>query len=568
MQKFYFSIKSVNVADYLNKAIIENIILRKKPFCFDSDNVCIGVALSESEKDSLKSLENDFFLYESPLPLSRTGAIIFENKEQLEQTIGTIELQTAFVLRDMCAVKTLEKFHNLDIKARESNMDKLKEFDRYLGAMAFLRYKANGDENLPCVFEYLDYFLGKSQMPFREFEKIKPFLEGKMLIDDVRHYADENNLKYKADLLGMPLKQDDELMDILAQISYYCGDEASKKLSDLLQVEPYRLPSENKFYFALGYFVGYSNFAKQELNKKIKFEFNKFDLRIIENIYSFVWTQNPKTQNLNKEIIDFIKDSSRVFSEHPNNLSIYLHDKISDSQSKYKEQLEKLSNEINAKIDSNHLHLQEKNKELDLKIDSNHLQLQGEINDLQSKAEKLQIENENLKKEIDLNHLHLQEQNKELDSKIDSKYLQLQNENKALKETLKLENETLKIEFTEKTENLKKELDSKHSQSQSEINNLQEKNKELDSKIDSNNLQLLDKISKLQVENTNLKKELDSNYLQLQNDIKLKSILKRAFKDLIESIKRAFKNLIKYTKRAFKNSIESIKKAIKKLKND
>lgn len=487
MQKFYFSIKSVNVADYLNKAIIENIVLRKKQFCFDSDNVCIGVVLSESEKDSLKSLENDFFLYESPLPLSRTVAIIFENKEQLEQTIGTIELTTAFVLRDMCAVLTLEKIHNLDIKAHKSNVDKLNKFDRYLGAMAFLRYKANGDENLPCVFEYLDYFLGKSQMPFKEFEKIKPFLEGKMLIDDVRRYADENNLKYKADLLGTPLKQDDELMDILAQISYYCGDEASKNIRDLLQVKPYKLPNENKFYFALGYFVGYSNFAKQELNKKIKFEFNKFDLTIIEIIYSFVWAQN-----LNKEIDDFIKDS-RIFSEHPNNLSIYLHDKISNSQSEYKEQLEKLSNEINSKIDSNHLQSQEDisklqventnfKKELDSKIDSNHLQLQGNINDLQEK-------------------------NKNLEAKIDSNYSQLQNENKALK-----------VEIIK----LNKQIDSNHLQ-------LQNKNKELDSKIDSDNSQLLDKISKL--------------HIQLQNDIKLKSILKRAFKDLIESIKKVIKKL-------------------------
>ena len=174
MQKFYFSIHSVSLADFLNSAIIENVVLREKRFAFNGDDVCLEFVIGESEKDNLKPLKNGLFLYESVLPLSRLRMIIFENKEQLEQTIGTIELQTAFVLRDMCVVLTLEKFCNLDIKTRESNVDKLNKFDRYLGAMAFLRYKVSGDKFLSCVFEYLDYFLGKSQMPFKEFEKIKP----------------------------------------------------------------------------------------------------------------------------------------------------------------------------------------------------------------------------------------------------------------------------------------------------------------------------------------------------------------------------------------------------------
>ncbi|MGX2982114.1 hypothetical protein [Helicobacter sp. 23-1045] len=409
MQKFYFSIHSVNLADFLNSAIIENVVLREKRFAFNGDDVCLELVISESEKDNLKSLENGFFLYESALPLSRLRMIIFENKEQLEQTIGTIELTTAFVLRDMCVVLPLEKIHNLDIKTRESNADKLKEFDRYLGAMAFLRYNASGDKFLSCVFEYLDYFLRKSQMPFNEFEKIKPFLEGKMLIDDVRRYAVENGLTYKEKQLGKQFKQDDEILNILAQIALYAGDESPKRVVDMLGIEPYKLPSENKFYFALGYFVGYSRFANKERNKKIKFEFNKFDLTIIEIIYSFVWAHN-----LNKEIDDFIKDS-RVFSGHFASLLFnkgnverqILLELYNNAVSYTIEQTNLLNKKLLLKIDSlqNKLQeqikeLQEQNEKLLLKINSSQNELQKQIKELQEQNKNLILENENLKKDI------------------------------------------------------------------------------------------------------------------------------------------------------------------------
>lgn len=317
MQKFYLSIDSINLVDCINRAIFTNIILRKNRFVFNGENVCLEIVLSDAEVKELQSIDNDLFLCQFALPISRIRMIIFDSAEQLQQTISTAEVKTIFILRNICVpIRNFEKFDKPNIEM-SINIDenKLVEFDRYLGAMAFLRYKAIGDEILPCVFEYLDYFLHKKdKLPFDDFDKIKTLLESNLTEEIICNYANSNGLKYKKKMPNKSFKQDNESLNILAQIWHYCSSEASKNLSDLLQIDSYKLPNEREFYFALGYFVGYNKFETMSMNKKIKFEFNKFDLKIVEVVFSFVFLQQ-----LNEEIIDFI-DSSRAFTDHFANL--------------------------------------------------------------------------------------------------------------------------------------------------------------------------------------------------------------------------------------------------------
>ena len=95
MNKYYFSLKSVELSDYLNKAIFSDPILRKEPFFFESDNLCIGLVLSSDEKERLENLENDNFIYKGALPMSRLIGMYFDSKDQLETTINNIEIREA-----------------------------------------------------------------------------------------------------------------------------------------------------------------------------------------------------------------------------------------------------------------------------------------------------------------------------------------------------------------------------------------------------------------------------------------------------------------------------------------
>lgn len=398
MKKFYFSTSSTALTDYLNDALIKDVILRERQFMFKGENVCLEIILSDDEKDKLEKVKNDFYVCNFALPMSRIRMIIFDSNEQLEQTINTANVSTIFILKDMCVVLKLEQFNkpNLavinNIKAEDSA-----RFDRYLGAIAFLRYKTRGDEIVSEIFRYLDYFLGKNkEMPFKNFDKIKNILEGQLVENDIKKYASENGLIYKQKEVNKDFKQSDELLNILAQIWYYCSDEASKNISDLLQVKPYKLPAEKDFYFALGYFMGYAKFANSEMGKKIKFEFNKFDLKIIEIIFCFVFSQN-----LNKEIIDYI-DKSRILNEHFCNLMLDSSDgerqilinlyNLAISYSKQQDEI--LRNEISK--------LQDENKNLSNKVEDLQNKLQRESNILNEKNTKLEkeLEKENKASEI------------------------------------------------------------------------------------------------------------------------------------------------------------------------
>lgn len=426
--KFYFSTTSTALTDYLNNALIKGAILRERPFKFKGENVCLELILSDDEKNKLEKVEDNFYAYKFALPISRIRMIVFENNEQLERTTNTANVTTIFILKDMCVVLKLEQFNkpNLEVINNVKKEDSAR-FDRYLGAIAFLRYKTYGDEIMPAIFGYLDYFLGKNKkMPFEDFEKIKNILEGQLTENDIREYASKNGLSYKQKEVNKVFKQDDELLNILAQIWYYCSDESSKNISDLLQVKPYKLPAEKDFYFALGYFRGYAKFANSEMGKKIKFEFNKFDLTIIEIVFCFVFSQN-----LNKEIIDYI-DNSRILDEHFCNLMLYSSDSerqisinsYNCSISYSKQQGEILCNKISE--------LQDENKNLSSKVEDLQNELQREIlkNDISNnKITKLEQGLEEEKKSSEI----LRNEISKLQGEIKS--LQDENKNKAKKQT-------------------------------------------------------------------------------------------------------------------------------------
>lgn len=277
------------------------------------DDLCVELILSDNELVKLENLNKEFDLYKGIVPLSRFRMFIFADEAQLKTTCTNIQVTTAFILNDICVTQTLQKFDRLNLPKNSTQYEmKYQEFNKYLGAMAFLRYKSKGDELNLAFFKYLDFFIDKNKkLPFKEFDELKEVLDKKLTEDRVREWAKNKGLDYKEKDLNKDFKQDDERLDILAQIWLYCGEDKRKNLVDLLQVKSFKFFNETKLYFALGYYVGYSNFSKSELNKKLKFEFNKFDLKIIEAVYSFVFND----RQMNDDICLYINES-KIFTEH------------------------------------------------------------------------------------------------------------------------------------------------------------------------------------------------------------------------------------------------------------
>ena len=506
MNRYYFSLQSVKLADFLNEAILSNPILREKPFFFEGDNLCLGLVLSNDEKDRLEKLENDNFIYKDALPMSRLIGMYFNSKDQLEKTIHSIGLGTAFIPKDVCFVEELSKKQRPDKKQQEDISDKIKEFDRYLGAMAFLRYKPQGDEFISSYFDYLDYFLKKKDLVFEGFDKIKEKLNNKLTKGIVDSYKKENNIDPKEKELKEP-SQEYNLLNILSQIRYYCGEDSSKKISDFLQLKSYELPyNEDDLYFALGYYVGYSGFTKSELNKKIKFEFNSFDFLIIEIVYSFVFQRElsedfknyiEKSKFLEEHFASLIFNKSsedrKIFLSLYNNVVHFIIEKcnsllnqIENLQDKYTEFEKKIENSSFLSPKSKTSTLNKKDNEFLEYIDM----IIRAINESQYKIQDSIIRAENkILEKIELNE-NLEKINNVI-NELQDKVVKLENENLSLKaevETLKTKSSTRSKgkpkdkEFKKQETESSKDEESKKQETESSANKETELPKDEESK--------------------------------------------------------------------------------------
>lgn len=163
MKKYYFPISSKTLAHYLGCACIKpskyfdnkpddlqnkfkDFLLITTNFGTQITDCCLELVFTEQESADLIDIQNGFYLYEKPLPITRIKEICFVNKDLKEQTIINISMSTAFVPENL--VKIVEKFDNPPIDKIEQPSDihinlfekQIQTFDSFLGGFALLHY--------------------------------------------------------------------------------------------------------------------------------------------------------------------------------------------------------------------------------------------------------------------------------------------------------------------------------------------------------------------------------------------------------------------------------------------
>lgn len=215
---FYIPIKSTSLAHYFSKAIIlpakyftnkpediqnrfaDSLLLSAGKWVRNCD-CAIEVVLTETEAKELSKVSDRFYLYNTPIPISRVKSIFFLDAKQKETTIWNINNGAAFVPdsivsveknRDIEILSDAEIEAGSEFKSTVELSDKIKRFDIILGGFAFMRLG------------------GKSFMNYSEnyFSTLSYF--NKLIEEQTLNAAKDKGLKFSNKYIGLFSKQESE----------------------------------------------------------------------------------------------------------------------------------------------------------------------------------------------------------------------------------------------------------------------------------------------------------------------------------------------------------------------
>ncbi len=299
--------------------------------------IVVRMAEDELKSERVHRISDDFLLYCGALPISRVDEIVFNSKEQKDTTITNIEMGNAFVRG--CRISVESNFEQVDIpKCDVSGEDttqqitdlkaKLKEYDRIMGALMFMRLAKEqsttySDNFLQAIALFSPYMakqlksLGiddttKYKHFFeKKFEQYRAILQDFIKEDTVRNFARTKKINITVDpITGYDFKTLSNtdgatyILALLQNFSLTDGDGGRDKVDDLILNGFYHRgfitkgKAEN-FAFYYGYNRGYDKFRNQyKLDKKcvrVKFDFDSlFEKFIAEEVFSY--TVNPQKQ--------------------------------------------------------------------------------------------------------------------------------------------------------------------------------------------------------------------------------------------------------------------------------
>ena len=128
-KSFYIPINSGSLAHYFSKAIIlpakyftnkpediqnrfaDSLLLSESKWVGNCD-CSIEIVLTDSEAKELAKVSDRFYLYNTPIPISRVKSVVFLDAKQKETTIWNINSGAAFVPDGLVSV---EKNRDIDI---------------------------------------------------------------------------------------------------------------------------------------------------------------------------------------------------------------------------------------------------------------------------------------------------------------------------------------------------------------------------------------------------------------------------------------------------------------------
>lgn len=338
-------------------------------------NCCLEIVLTANEQQSLVDMNRGWFVYESPIPISRISGILFSSKDQMDTTLTNIRMSTAFIPDNLSKVVAFDDNPARGLKLPNGivptpHNENIKKFDRILGALALMNVSREHYMNYSDRF--FETFSMFNEYIARQLKSVK-----KKLSQPLSVYLDySNQYRKKIQQLEQPLTEDivisvaqQEKVNIeknkitkvinLSSLTgwsyifafiyqYGVGSESKRKKIDSLIISNFKSsellksPSPDTLALLYGYNRGYSVFsnaygldADNKLAIKFKME-SRLDHYIIESIYQYVfnnkvadtpfdyidsWCPNIKnTQDINStdyQILDTViigKKKAKVFS--------------------------------------------------------------------------------------------------------------------------------------------------------------------------------------------------------------------------------------------------------------
>lgn len=344
-KKYYLPINSTSLAYYFGNACIKpgkyfdnkpddlqdkfnDFILITTCFGTQQTDCCLELVLTKQEIEDLNDINNGWFLYDKPLPISRIRKIYFTDGERKDKTITNINMSTAFVPNDL--IEVVKGFENPKIDNFEkpedifinSYADKLKTFDSFLGGLALMRLAGeeymNYSENYFATLSFfneniqkdLEYYKVNIDTRYQGafngkngFDKVIPYLNKTIDENDVNNIAQEEKQTVQKDKITriIDLSSLEKWTYTIAVLNTYgVGTESKKKKIDELILSNFRsnIKAGKSEGIALCYGInrGYSVFSNKynlgKTEKNVKFQLNsQLDYYTIEGIYQYVFNQ-------------------------------------------------------------------------------------------------------------------------------------------------------------------------------------------------------------------------------------------------------------------------------------
>ena len=171
---YYLPIKSANLAHYFAKGCIcptryienrgediqskfKNQLLFSKVKFIENTNCSLEIVLN-NEKENLEIISENFYLFNTPLPISRIKKIIFQSEKQKINTVFDITSGAAF-LPELFEIDSTAKpinygeLENIQGKSNKDWSENLDVFNRIMGGFSIMSIAGNEYQNYP-----LNYF--------------------------------------------------------------------------------------------------------------------------------------------------------------------------------------------------------------------------------------------------------------------------------------------------------------------------------------------------------------------------------------------------------------------------
>lgn len=340
MSTYFFPIKSSSLAHYFGGACIKAakyfdnkpqdiqdrykdfLLLTNKTGTKDTD-CCLELVLTKDEIKDLIDVKNGWYLLDTnPLPITRIKKIYFSDKEQMDATITNIRMSTAYVPAFLLGVIAFDENPSSSLQLPPDchgidQTDKIKQYDRFLGALALMRlahepymnYSINYISTLSFFNKIIDKQLKTNeQMNFNDafqgiftknkgFEKVLQYLDHSIDEESLNSVARANNQTIKKDkitrIIDIDSLTDTWTYTIAILNAYGVGEEARKKRVDGLIQSNFSTLKEGKqegVALCYGYNRGYSAFtnAYGDVAFKYKLE-SQLDYYTIESVYQYVF---------------------------------------------------------------------------------------------------------------------------------------------------------------------------------------------------------------------------------------------------------------------------------------